>query len=81
MLVGFKATWGLKDQQMIDKAKEKLKEANADLIVVNDVKRGDRGFKADTNEVIVIGKDGLVKKVPLQSKRDVAREIIETVFF
>lgn len=79
-LIGFKATWGFSDKEMIQEAKQKIKETNADFIVVNDVKKSDRGFMADTNEVIVVGKNGLVKKLPLQLKREIAMEIIAAVF-
>ena len=49
--------------------------------MVNDVKKTDRGFEADINEVIIVGNNGVLKKVPLQLKKNIAREIIETTLF
>lgn len=65
-LVGFKAVWG----------QEKLQESNADAIVVNDVSQSDRGFSADTNEVLIINKNGEKKKISLRSKKEVAEEMV-----
>lgn len=66
-LIAFKAVWG---------DSEKLKESNADAVVVNDVSKSDRGFMADDNEVIVIKKTGEEKKITLRSKKEVAEELV-----
>ncbi|MBI2430988.1 MAG: bifunctional phosphopantothenoylcysteine decarboxylase/phosphopantothenate--cysteine ligase CoaBC [Candidatus Levybacteria bacterium] len=66
-LVVFKAVWG---------DSEKIKENNADAIVINDVSKPDRGFLADDNEVIVIKKTGEKKNISLRSKREVAEELV-----
>lgn len=65
-LVGFKAIWG----------QEKLKESNADAIVINDVSQSDRGFEVDKNEVLIIKKNGEKKKISLRSKKEVAGEMV-----
>lgn len=67
-LIAFKAVWG---------DSKKLRESNADAVVINDVSKSDRGFLTDDNEVIVIKKTGEKKKITLRSKREVAEELVQ----
>ena len=60
------------------KADQKRKNKNADLIVLNDVTRVGAGFGTETNIVTLISDDG-IRDYPLMSKREVARMIINTV--
>lgn len=78
-LVAFKAEYGLKDSEMIEKALKKLIECNADAVVVNDISKADRGFEADTNEVIVVLKNGESGKIFLSSKREIVKGIVDAV--
>jgi phosphopantothenoylcysteine decarboxylase/phosphopantothenate--cysteine ligase len=48
-------------------------------VVANDAHREGVAFGTDTNEVLIVGAEGIVKKVPLSSKRDVAREIVDVI--
>ncbi len=75
-LIAFKAVWASEEKMLIEEGQKKLKERKADAVVVNDISRNDRGFEADTNEVIMIKKDGSKKKISLRSKKEVAEEII-----
>ncbi len=79
MLVAFKAVWGSEEKLLIEEGQKKLQESKADAVVVNDISKNDRGFETDTNEVIVIKKDGLKKKISLRSKREVAEEIVKFI--
>jgi len=79
-LIVFKAVWSSLEKTLIKEGEEKLRESNADAVVVNDVSRSDRGFQADTNEVIVIKKDNAKKKITIRSKRDVAEELLSFLF-
>lgn len=74
-LIGFKAEYGLKKEELISKAKEKLLECGADLIVANDLSMSI--FGSDTNEVYVIDKFGSIIHLPLSSKRDIASKILD----
>lgn len=76
-LIVFKAEYGLSEEELINEALQKLEEANADAVVANDISRSDRGFQVDTNEVIIVTKHGLQKKLPLASKKEIARGIVE----
>ena len=75
ILVGFCA----ETQNLQERAKEKLKRKNLDLIVANDLTQPGAGFGEDTNKVIFINRKGEVKDFPLMSKREVAREILNEV--
>ncbi len=76
-LIGFKAVYNETEKNLIEKGKEKLKENNADYIVVNDVGEKGIGFGADDNEVYIISQKGLVTHVKKSPKTEVARNIIE----
>ena len=56
---------------------DKLKRKNCDLIVGNDVSQEGAGFGGDTNVVRFYDHNGLVQALPIQSKRDVARKLLE----
>jgi len=76
-LIAFKAEYGLSEEKLIEEALKKLKDSNADFVIANDISRADRGFESDDNEVYIISKNRKVKKIPLTSKREVARGIID----
>jgi phosphopantothenoylcysteine decarboxylase / phosphopantothenate---cysteine ligase len=78
-LIVFKAEYGLTDEALLLEATSKLKESKADAVVANDISKQDRGFQADTNEVIVVTKSGSHKKIPLASKREIAGEIVDYI--
>ncbi len=74
-LVGF----AVETENEIDYAKEKLKEKNLDLIVLNNPLIQGAGFGADTNIVTIINAKGNVENLPLMTKRDVADKILDKV--
>ena len=78
-LVGFKAEHDLPQKELVERAFDLLKSADADLLVANDVGKKDRGFDVETNEVFVVDKKKKVSHVPLADKRTVADGIIDAV--
>jgi len=78
-LVAFKAEYMLSDEGLIESAYETLKASNADLIVANDVGRHGAGFGADTNEVFIIDKERNVIHIPLTTKREVAKKLLDII--
>ena len=60
-------------------AKKKLASKQADLIVANELGRGDRGFNADENAALVFSRGQDPLELPLQSKKEMAQKIIEVV--
>ena len=75
VLVGFAA----ETTDVVANATDKLQRKNADLLVANDVGAPEVGFEHDTNEVLIIGRDGDQHHVPLAHKRDVARAVLDRV--
>ena len=78
-LVPFKAEYDSSDEELVERAYRRLVEAEADMIVVNDVGRAGTGFEVDTNEVFIVDKDKKVVHVPLTTKREVARRIFDVI--
>ena len=75
-LIAFKAEYGLNEKELINKAKDRLIESKSDAIVANDISSKKSGFESDDNEVIIITKKDY-KKIPLSSKINIAKNIIE----
>ena len=85
-LVGFKAYYNVSDTYLIDKAKKKLKECNADIIVANDVGRKNTKIGSDFNDVFIIPKnnnknngDREIIHLTVQSKESIAKRLIEII--
>jgi phosphopantothenoylcysteine decarboxylase/phosphopantothenate--cysteine ligase len=74
VLIGFAAEHG---DQGLSRAREKLKQKRIDLVVYNDVSRGDIGFDAGDNEVILITAAG-ERRVAKASKDQIAMTIVDT---
>lgn len=72
VLVGFAAETGAPEVR----AREKLASKSVDLIVANDVSRGDAGFDVDVNAATLVSA-GAEEPLPLQSKADLARVILD----
>ncbi|WP_199617831.1 bifunctional phosphopantothenoylcysteine decarboxylase/phosphopantothenate--cysteine ligase CoaBC [Paenibacillus alkalitolerans] len=72
VLVGFAA----ETHELERQAMAKIASKRCDLVVANDVTIPGAGFSADTNEVSIFDTNGLVEKLPLQSKRDAAERIV-----
>lgn len=78
-LVAFKADHDVSDTTLVDKAYDKLKECNADLVVANDIGRKGSMAGSNDNEVFIVDKERKVMHVPLDSKQAVARRLLEIV--
>jgi len=75
VIVGF----ALETGDALDKARAKLERKHLDLIVVNDALEPGAGFEHDTNRVALLDREGNVRILPLQSKREVAEAILDAV--
>ena len=75
VLVGFAAEAG---EAAIGRARRKLTDKNVNLIVFNDVSRGDIGFETEDNEVVLISADG-ERRIERSSKRAVAAAVLDEV--
>jgi len=79
-LIGFKAVYKEKENDLVAKGFKKLKESSADYVMVNDVGEEDIGFSSDNNEVYVVSAKGLLMKIKKAPKKEVARQILEIIF-
>jgi phosphopantothenoylcysteine decarboxylase/phosphopantothenate--cysteine ligase len=73
--VGFAA----ESSNLVENAKQKLKQKRLDFIVANDITANDSGFGADTNRVTIIDRKGKIASLPLLDKREVAERILDRV--
>jgi len=73
-LVGFAAETGAH----IKRARRKLLEKNADMMVFNDVTSEGSGFDVDTNEITIVEKQG-ISSFPLMTKDAVADTILDRI--
>jgi phosphopantothenoylcysteine decarboxylase/phosphopantothenate--cysteine ligase len=74
VLVGFAAETG---PDGLARAREKLNRKRVDLVVYNDVGRGDIGFDSDDNEVVLITASG-ERRVERAPKDRIAATIVDT---
>jgi len=75
VLVGFAADAG---DQGLERAREKLRAKQVDLIVFNDVSRDDIGFDAPDNEVVLVSADG-ERRLEKAAKERIAAAILDVV--
>lgn len=66
-------------EELESRGRAKMEAKGADLIVVNDVGRGNIGFDAEANEVSILRRQGGRDDVSRRSKREVAERILDTV--
>jgi phosphopantothenoylcysteine decarboxylase/phosphopantothenate--cysteine ligase len=78
-LVPFKAEYRLSNDELIARGYRRLVEAEADLIVVNDVGKKGAGFDVETNEVFIIDKKKKVIHIPLTTKREIAKRVFDAI--
>lgn len=71
-LVGF----ALETENELENAKTKLKNKNADFIVLNSLKNDGAGFQCTTNLVTIIDKLGNISTGELKDKKEVAADIV-----
>jgi phosphopantothenoylcysteine decarboxylase/phosphopantothenate--cysteine ligase len=75
LLIGF----ALETDNEVANAQSKLQRKNLDLIVLNSLKDEGAGFGVPTNKVTFINRDTKRTELPLMSKRDVARKLVDTI--
>jgi phosphopantothenoylcysteine decarboxylase/phosphopantothenate--cysteine ligase len=71
--VGFAA----ESSNLVENAKDKLKQKGLALIVANDITASDSGFGTDTNRVTIIDRKDRVDNLPLLPKREVADKVLD----
>jgi phosphopantothenoylcysteine decarboxylase/phosphopantothenate--cysteine ligase len=74
-LIGFAA----ETDRLKEEAHRKLVDKGVDLMVANPVGRKDTGFRADTNDVLILDRGGGIEETGLLTKREIARRILDRV--
>ncbi len=74
-LVGF----ALETNNELEGARKKLKDKNADIIILNSLKDEGAGFGHDTNKITMLNKNGNSIAYDLQSKKAVAEIIVNNI--
>jgi len=75
LLVGF----ALENNNEQENATNKLKNKNADIIVLNSLRDQGAGFGFDTNKITIFEKDGHSISYEQKSKQQVARDIVDRI--
>ncbi|MBU1983276.1 bifunctional phosphopantothenoylcysteine decarboxylase/phosphopantothenate--cysteine ligase CoaBC, partial [bacterium] len=75
VVVGF----ALETENLLENALRKLRDKHLDIVVANNPLTAGSGFAGETNQVLLIHRNGQVTELPLQSKREVARVILDAV--
>jgi phosphopantothenoylcysteine decarboxylase/phosphopantothenate--cysteine ligase len=56
--------------------REKLLRKGLDFIAINDVMAEGTGFAFDTNQITLLGPNGVIEEIPLQSKLSIAERLV-----
>ncbi len=75
LLVGFAA----ESEDLLANAQSKIQRKNLDWIAANDISEASCGFASDNNAVILLSKDGKQIKIPMDSKKNIAKQIIKII--
>ena len=73
--VGFAA----ESEDLINNAQAKLRRKKLDIIVANDISAEDAGFSVETNRVTLLHSSGKSESLPLLSKIEVARVVLDQI--
>lgn len=74
----FLCGFSMETENMLENSRAKLEKKHVDMIVANNLKQKGAGFGTDTNVVTLITKEDC-KELPIMSKEDVAKHIIDTI--
>ncbi|MBU8902566.1 MAG: bifunctional phosphopantothenoylcysteine decarboxylase/phosphopantothenate--cysteine ligase CoaBC [Victivallales bacterium] len=75
VLVGFAA----ESENLLANAQDKMQRKNLDWIAANDISKKDRGFASDSNAVTLLSKDGKQIEIAMDSKKNIAKQIIKII--
>ncbi len=74
LFVGFAA----ETRDLVENARNKVREKNLDLIVANDVSGEETGFESDENSGVILDQGDLAVEIPRMSKLKMAERILDT---
>ncbi len=79
-LVAFKADYDVSIDVLLQKSYQKIVDADADLVVANDVGKKETPVGSDLNEVFIIDKNKNYYHFPIQDKYDIASNIFKIIY-
>jgi phosphopantothenoylcysteine decarboxylase/phosphopantothenate--cysteine ligase len=75
LLAGF----ALETNNELENAKKKLESKHADIMILNSLRESGAGFGHDTNKVDILQKNKEIISLPLQSKAEIAKSIVNCI--
>ena len=75
-IVGFCA----ESENLLENAKTKIQKKGCDYLVANDISRKDIGFSSDMNEVYILDKNLKISHIGIDTKINIAKNILEKIF-
>lgn len=69
----------METENELENAKEKIRNKNLDLIVLNSLNDDGAGFKSTTNKITLIDKNENVRSFDLKNKKEVASDIFNEI--
>ncbi len=75
LLAGF----ALETNNELENAKKKLESKHADIMILNSLRESGAGFGHDTNKVEILQKNKETISLPLQSKTEIAKSIVNCI--
>ncbi|WP_054854022.1 bifunctional phosphopantothenoylcysteine decarboxylase/phosphopantothenate--cysteine ligase CoaBC [Vulcanisaeta distributa] len=75
-LIAYKAEVGITEEELINKTMRRASEGDWDLALAHLVGEGRGGFGTERDEVLVLGKDRVIRRIGPLHKRELAREVL-----
>ena len=79
-LVAFKAEYQVSDRTLLERSFQKLLDANADMVVANDVSNEGAFIGSDSNKILIVDKLKNYYDFPLLNKETVAENILKLIY-
>lgn len=73
------AGFALETNNEMEHALKKLESKKADMMILNSLRKEGAGFGHDTNQVEILRKDEKIISLPLQSKAEIAKSIVDCI--
>jgi phosphopantothenoylcysteine decarboxylase/phosphopantothenate--cysteine ligase len=76
-ILAFRALAGMNDAELLANGIERMAQARANMIAINDTQRPGQGFGHDTNALMVVNSSGSNMWIGPDSKQEIARQLLK----